>query len=1096
MQTKNAIGNLINRYKAVLNKCNFFNKCSSILRTGLMATSLCVFCALSPVSNAHAAPLINGDFFSIEQAKVGTNYHTTFSVMENGNTINYGLMLQGGPGSTATYFDSTALINDFILKSNPDYTIVAGSGGVHDFTVNIGGKTFAYTIINPATSLARQAAFGGSINGGVFYGLNSATAGGAIANITTDAPSIVGDFINNASSGNGGAIHTLASNVGNIEGTFIGNTSESAGGAISSSSTIDSITGTFIGNSAQNNGGAFNNFHGKVGSVNGTFMANTGMNGGAIAIAGETNTVEGVFIGNTAQKWGGALFITGGFKADSIAGTFIDNSAIDGGGAFVSELGEIEAFNATFIGNKASNFGGAISNRGAIESLSGTFIGNTAVDGGALHHYAVTHYLSNVKIGVIDAHFINNSATGVNGKGGAIWTNRGLLFAANNKTNIFRGNTDSSGYNAIYVEDSRHDILVNLDFIMKGSGGFVLDDSIRSNSMEFYDVNISGESFASNVFQLNNSIYEASIVDINNATLRLGSTIQGGMLYTGGIGARMTNINSGSALDLDVGRGRVARIEGNMYFNSGTFLKATSGSLSNDNVYFAPSTLLTFNADTGNEAVLIGYGGALRVDGDAKLHLTSTAPTGKTIYIAHGYTDSASYVHGWSGHNLSYWTPSSLQRIIANPFDRVSGTFSASVIRNTPAGILREYPQLQGKTVAFLSGVDADVDSPYSSVRLLSRVTDERYVGRANPTLVTNTVEGLLQMGNLAGLNKSGLDVGLTVANSVQGRLSPSGIGTSKAKAPAVTMLKNLSMDQNAPKQDSSVTISSHVSGIQDGFALWLSPLYKHSSIRGYESGSFEHGRSTDIGGLSLGADYTFNEMFRLGLAFNLGAGYTRNQGDFADTTHDFDFWSVSLYSGFYKNNFALLADVGVSKVFGDMQQDVPISIGMSDLEASTESTVWTAGLRAEYAINTSVMDIIPHLGVRYMHVQTYDYDIKSNGTVATVDADAQGVWYFPVGVTFSKDFVSEYGWTFSPKVDVGFIWATGDMSANTVSSMPSVAGSTEFEMSNVDGFAFNGGVGFDLANDSGFSVGLNYNLLASEHETGHVLFANFKYEF
>ncbi len=58
------------------------------------------------------------------------------------------------------------------------------------------------------------------------------------------------------------------------------------------------------------------------------------------------------------------------------------------------------------------------------------------------------------------------------------------------------------------------------------------------------------------------------------------------------------------------------------------------------------------------------------------------------------------------------------------------------------------------------------------------------------------------------------------------------------------------------------------------------------------------------------------------------------------------------------------------------------------------------------------------------------------------------------------------------------------------------MSGSTEYTMQNVDGFAFNGGLGFDFVHDGGLSFGLNYNLQASEHETGHLLNATIRYEF
>ncbi len=1026
MLTKNAIGNLINRYEAVLNKCNVLNKVSSIIRKGLVTTGACALIALTPVHDAKAINLPSGDYYSIEPVQYGTDYYTTFDLVKNGIGANFGLLFKAGPSSSATFNTPAGLANGLILNNNPNYSIATGSGGLHNFNVNINGQNLAYTVTSPSSSLLRIASLTSDVNGGVFYGLNSATNGGAI---------FVGSPNDNLS----------------INGSFINNTSGDLGGAIilwGSSNNI--INGTFIGNSSANNGGAIYAISGSGNSASGMFIGNSsGVHGGAIANASTMDSIDGIFIGNIAKTWGGAIFNNGGQVINSIKGTYIANNAIDGGAIFNSDKSFIGSINASFIGNTAETWGGAIANKGFINTIDGVFIANTAGEyGGALHNFASTN-MSDAQIGYIDASFINNKTINPKSLGGAIWTNRSLTFRANNRVNVFIGNMDSTGYNAIFVNDERHDSLISLDFDMLGNGGFVVNDSIVSNGIDFYDVNITGEGYANNVFELNNTMSEVHTLNVTNSKLRIGTVNQGGQKFVGRVYTR--------------------------------------------NAIFGSQTILEVPVDNGPS--LVSSGGVLNVDPSARLHVVGIAPTGTTIDIAQGFNEDSA-VYGWSGNNVAYITPTSLQQIKANPFDVNTGTFSVKIYRNSAIGIAREYPEMQSKSANLLSNVDADVYSESAGVRLLSRATDTRYLGRDNSKLATRTIEGLLQVGYLAGLNKTGLDVGLTAANSLQARLSPTGLGTAKGEAPAVTMLnESAALVNNDEKLGLSAGSNMQAGGIQDGFALWLSPLYKHSFAHGFESGSFEHSRATDMGGLSLGADYTFNEMFRLGLAFNLGTGYTRSQGDFDETTNDFDFWALSLYGAFYKNNFALLADVGLSKVFGEVEQDLPSSIGMSTLDASPSSTVWTAGLRAEYTFNTSFMDITPYVGARYMHVQTHEYDVKSGGTVASVEADNQGVWYFPVGVSFTKDIVTKNDWIITPKLDLGIVAATGDLNTTSSTNVSGVSGVVDYTMQNVDGIAFSGGAGLEIVKDN-FSMGFNYNLLASEHETGHTLFATFKYTF
>lgn len=114
-----------------------------------------------------------------------------------------------------------------------------------------------------------------------------------------------------------------------------------------------------------------------------TFINNKASGGGAISNVRSTLTVNGcTFIGNTAGS-GGAINIETGTQA------------------------MYYVYNSTFIGNSATNYGGAIEQWGGTSSTitGNTFIGNTALYGGALHKYGGTsevHFNS----------FFGNTATG------------------------------------------------------------------------------------------------------------------------------------------------------------------------------------------------------------------------------------------------------------------------------------------------------------------------------------------------------------------------------------------------------------------------------------------------------------------------------------------------------------------------------------------------------------------------------------------------------------------------------------------------------------------------------------------------------------
>lgn len=167
----------------------------------------------------------------------------------------------------------------------------------------------------------------------------------------------------------------------------------------------------------------------------------------------------------------------------------------------------------------------------------------------------------------------------------------------------------------------------------------------------------------------------------------------------------------------------------------------------------------------------------------------------------------------------------------------------------------------------------------------------------------------------------------------------------------------------------------------------------------------------------------------------------------------------------------------------------------MGDLKADVSSRAWSAGLRGEYVWNTPALDIIPHAGVRYTGLTVDGYDVRNGGTVFEVEQDFQGIWTFPVGVTLRKDWECASGWVVRPQIDLGVIPAAGDVKAESRVRIPGVTGSSNLTTQVVDYLTFDGTAGLEMKKDN-VAFGLNYNLQASEHRTGHGVFGTFRYEF
>lgn len=281
------------------------------------------------------------------------------------------------------------------------------------------------------------------------------------------------------------------------------------------------------------------------------------------------------------------------------------------------------------------------------------------------------------------------------------------------------------------------------------------------------------------------------------------------------------------------------------------------------------------------------------------------------------------------------------------------------------------------------------------------------------------------------------------------------------------------------------------------GFALWIAPLWQNQHGWGMEAGNLDYGFNGNLGGVSLGADYTFENAIRAGITFNIGGGYAETSGgDLNNTQNNMNFWGLGAYAGWNYENFAVMADVSYTSTWNQLEQDLDPAMGMGDLEADVQASAISAGLRAEYKLETSVLDIIPHVGVRYMSLNTWGYDVDANGgTVMEGDGFHQDIWTFPVGVTFSKNFTLDSGWFFKPSVDFSVIPAAGDIKAKEDVRFTGIPAVAEMETQMMDYFTWQGGVGLELGNDN-MSIGVNYTLQAGQHTTGHGVFGSFRYEF
>ena len=498
--------------------------------------------------------------------------------------------------------------------------------------------------------------------------------------------------------------------------------------------------------------------------------------------------------------------------------------------------------------------------------------------------------------------------------------------------------------------------------------------------------------------------------------------------------------------------------------------------------HFGDGSLLVVNGNAINGATAaINLSGAttktLNVENGAKLFITDavagqtyTVITGEanmdTAFNGGAYADAGTT--GWKGDNLL--TSSDMLTLTST-----DGTVFTAKSEDAHT----VFPKLSHELATAVNTLYGqklnDVDADAMGVRFLSRATDNRFLG-ADKDAAASTIESAARIafaGAVPQMTKMASDAG---SNAVVNRL---GFANPADGAQA--------MDAEGKIVDRNTT----------GFALWIAPLWQSQHGWGMEAGNLDYGFNGNLGGVSLGADYTFENAIRAGITFNIGGGYAESSGgDLNSTENNMSFWGLGAYAGWNYENFGLMADVSYTSTWNDLKQEMDGRMGMGDLEADVQASAISAGLRAEYKLETSVLDVIPHIGVRYMSLNTWGYDVDADGgTVLEGDGFHQDIWTFPVGVTFTKDFTLDSGWSFKPSIDFSVIPAAGDIKAKQDVAFTGLPGSYEVETQMMDYLTWQGGVGLEMGNDT-MSFGVNYTLQAGQHTTGHGVFGSFRYEF
>ncbi len=566
MQTRNALSNLKNRYKAVLKKCHILNTFGSLALFSLLTLSA----GLASADFAHSTSLneaVLSENISLYELNADELISSSLDSM-NGTS----LIIDGKNFSISSDNDSTGIsleIGQTLTVSNLAnwsgfYTHSYGALFNNDGTINLNNSLFSNNHARGGGGVLYNTGnanlFSTTFNDNYAYSLNAKTYldGGAIYN--TGIIDILSSYFNDNIGRNGGALYN--SGKATITNSHFTGNKATHGSAIhnTANATLDIDTSTFTHNSRREDN------------------ALTGYAYGTIYNAGTATIKNTIFSENSAGA-GGALYNAGIMTIED--SKFIKNESRTGGAINTEGYqSTLTIRNSTFDANSGGYNGAA-----AIRSTnSNVFIYGSVFE----NHYEVNTNLSqgepyyDRENGGVIYHYDPGYARDEEGNITGFLDTPGILYI---KDTIFRNNTVGRGGGAIY--NCGQAILENVTFENNssdlthgpaGTGGAFYNYNRLSY---FYD---DKNSVIRNSIFRNNSAYSAGAIYHAIGTLEVYDTLfdgnkgipQGiaGGLYGGSDTTLLVHdsrfINNYSGLGAALGSGRAHIEVNNSHFENNT----------------------------------------------------------------------------------------------------------------------------------------------------------------------------------------------------------------------------------------------------------------------------------------------------------------------------------------------------------------------------------------------------------------------------------------------------------------------------------------------------------------------------------------------
>jgi len=484
------------------------------------------------------------------------------------------------------------------------------------------------------------------------------------------------------------------------------------------------------------------------------------------------------------------------------------------------------------------------------------------------------------------------------------------------------------------------------------------------------------------------------------------------------------------------------------------------------NATFGEGSVLKINGsdfvkDTGVYA--LNGTGTLKVEQGAKLEINGITET--TYNVAKGF-DSIVDENKKAITDGEYWELPQVNALMQGVAWKTADGLQVEVTAKEASDMAADTgisTSTAGLVQSIIENKDsASTDAEKAAVEFIEKVQ----ANNSTPEAVGNAINNATKMGEAGGNSATAASIVKNVTGVTNDRLS-------------------FNCGHSAPhKGGHGVGLFEEGSGAD----IWVEYVHGKDKVEDMPSTAGASSYEGQYNGIVMGVDFKKVNKFQSGIAFNYGEGDTNSVGNDVRTHSDYDFWGVGYYGSIHNDDSNVIFDINYAQTDSDVTQYNSGSV----IEASPETTTWSAGVKLEKLYQNENVQIVPYTGLRYMSIDADDYSTKKGEFYYSMDR--QDIWLLPLGVSIKQEVTNDNGWTVSPRVDLSYIWAFGDTNSNMEVKSP-FAGVSQLGYDVMDDGSFLGLVGIE-AHKGQWGYGVAYSYQKGDHSESKKWYVDVNYSF